>query len=467
MKRIIVLFRNDLRLHDQPALWAAANEGIVIPVFIKTEQTTGEASNWWLHHSLIELQKNLHKKELQLILKSGNPLQIVNELIEDTKADAIFFNECYEPAVKKSDRKLLQSLKEQGIEVQTFHGTLMLNPNLLLNKKGDSYKIFTSYYKRFMQETIPRPRPIPTSFHSLNETIDSLSIEELDLLSNYDWYSKLNKHWQPGENEAIDMWKAFTDKGINNYKEGRNFPSEQSVSNLSAHIAHGDISVRAILHSAKRQFETSSQADAFIRQLVWREFAYHQLIHFPTITHLPLRDQFKDFPWRQSDEQFHLWKKGLTGYPLVDAGMRELWATGIVHNRVRMVVASFLVKHLLLPWTDGAHWFEETLVDFDLANNSLGWQWVTGCGIDSAPYFRIFNPILQSEKFDKEGTYIKKWVPELAQLPTKYIHKPWEAPETVLAEADIELGNTYPAPMVDHKAARNRALEAFETTKKS
>lgn len=317
-----------------------------------------------------------------------------------------------------------------------------------------------------IQETIPRPLQIPSVLNGIEQNIDSLSIDELNLTSKNNWHQKLHAYWNPGERYAIEIWKDFTANGIHDYKEGRDFPSRHAISKLSAYIAHGNISVRAIWHSAKRQFETSSQADAFLRQLIWREFAYHQLIHFPTIISQPLREQFQDFPWQKDDEQFAQWKKGMTGYPLVDAGMRELWETGVIHNRVRMVVASFLVKHLLLPWTDGADWFKETLVDFDLANNSLGWQWVTGCGIDSAPYFRIFNPILQSEKFDHDADYILMWIPELSQLPIKYIHKPWEAPADVLEKAQIELGITYPYPIVDHKTARNRALEAFEKTKK-
>ena len=465
MKKTIVLFRNDLRLHDQPALWAAANEGIVIPVFIKSKEETGEATNWWLHQSLIELQKKLQSKGLTLILKSGNVLDELTILIDETKADAVFFNERYESTMRLTDRKIRNRLTKQGIDVQTFHGTLLLNPNILLNKKNEPYKIFTSYWKRFIQELIPRPLPIPTKFHACKSDIKTLTVDELNLTSENEWHEKLHTHWQPGENHAIEQWQNFAEHGIDNYKIGRDFPSKDAVSKLSASIATGDISVRAIWHATKRDFDESGDAEAFLRQLVWREFAYHQLIHFPDIVHTPLREQFNNFPWQKSDEQFSQWKKGLTGYPLVDAGMRELWATGTIHNRVRMVVASFLVKHLLIPWTDGAEWFKETLVDYDVANNALGWQWIAGCGIDAAPYFRIFNPILQSEKFDKDGEYIRKWVPELAKLTNKQIHKPWEASDEVLANAHIELDHTYPRPIVDHTTARKRALVAFQTIK--
>jgi len=465
MKKIIVWFRNDLRLHDQPALWEASEQGIVIPVFINSPEETGEATNWWLHHSLIELQENLQVKGLKLILKSGNALDELQIIINETEADAIFFNERYEPSIKKTDREVIRALTDTAIEIRTFHGNLLINPNNILNKKNEPYKVFTSFRKKISQHTVPLPCPIPNNFYSLEHAVTSLSIEELGLLPAGQWHEKLHNYWKPGENGAIARWEEFKEDGMAFYKNGRDIPSKQCVSLLSPYIASGNISVKAIWYATKRRFDTSSDSEAFLRQLIWREFAYHQLIHFPTIIHTPLRDQFKSFPWQGTQAQLNLWKKGQTGYPLVDAGMRELWETGVVHNRVRMVVASFLVKHLLLSWTEGSAWFKTTLVDFDTANNALGWQWITGCGIDSAPYFRIFNPIIQSEKFDKDGEYIRKWIPELTSLPAKYIHKPWEAPTEVLETAKIQLGVTYPLPMVDHAAARKRALAAFQETK--
>lgn len=466
MKKTIVWFRNDLRLHDNPALWEAAERGKVIPLFIHSHDVTGEATNWWLHWSVIDLQKSLSDKGLTLILKTGHALDVIQSLIDETKADAVFFNERYEETVKKVDREIIHTLTEKGFNVRTFHGNLLFNPNELLNKQNEPYKVFTSFWKRFSIEVISPPLPVPSEFRPNNEKISTSTVEELELLPSIQWYQKLNEHWNPGEGGAIQRWTDFIENDIHRYKIGRDFPAEQSVSNLSPYISCGNISVKAIWHATKRQFDASSDAEAFLRQLMWREFAYHQLIHFPTIVHTPLKAQFKDFPWQGTAEQLTIWQQGQTGYPLVDAGMRELWETGAMHNRVRMVVASFLVKHLLIPWTAGSDWFKETLVDFDAANNALGWQWVTGCGIDSAPYFRIFNPILQSEKFDQNGEYIRKWVPELAQLPTKYVHKPWEASAEMLENAGITLGVTYPSPMVDHAAARKRALAAFQESKK-
>lgn len=467
MKKTIVWLRSDLRLHDNPALWEAAERGKVIPVFIHSNEKTGEATNWWLHQSLIDLQKSFSAKGLSLILRSGNELDELQSLLDETKADAVFFNERYEPTPKKIDRAIIRTLTAHHIDVRAFHGNLLFNPNELLNKKNEPYKVFTSFWKRFSIEQISRPYPIPNEFHPINQEIRTLTVDELELLPSIQWHSKLAKHWHPSECDAITRWTDFIENDMQRYKIGRDFPVEEAVSNLSPYIAYGNISVKSIWHATKRQFDASSDAEAFLRQLMWREFAYHQLIHFPHILHTPLRAQFKDFPWQGTSAQLTMWKRGKTGYPFIDAGMRELWATGAMHNRVRMVVASFLVKHLLIPWTAGSDWFKETLVDFDAANNALGWQWVTGCGIDSAPYFRIFNPILQSEKFDKNGEYIRKWIPELAQLPNKYIHKPWEAPDALLDDAGITLDVTYPRPIVDHTTARNRALAAFQGTKKS
>ena len=340
-----------------------------------------------------------------------------------------------------------------------------------MNQKNEPYKVFTSFWKRTMRESVNRPLPIPADIFPYDKVIPSLELEELGLLPVNRWDEKFHMYWEPGEKGAITRWEQFSDEGLSRYAEGRDIPSANSVSLLSPHLAWGDISVRAIWHSAKGLNEAKSEEymhtsiDAFLRQLIWREFAYHQLIHFPAMLHAPLREKFKLFPWQGSDEEFAKWQKGLTGYPLVDAGMRELWATGAIHNRIRMVVASFLVKHLLISWVDGSDWFKETLVDFDAASNAMGWQWVAGSGIDAAPYFRIFNPILQSQKFDPDGLYIRKWVPELSKIPLKYIHEPWKAPTKLLLESGIVLGKTYPLPMIDHSFARIRALEAYAQVK--
>ncbi|MFD1927261.1 cryptochrome/photolyase family protein [Sporosarcina siberiensis] len=476
MKKTIVWLRRDLRIHDNPALWEASEQGIVIPVFIWSKEDeqmslSSYASKWWLHHSLLSLQKKLYRMGLSLTIRQGDSLDELTTIIEETRANAVFFNESYDSSILTRDEMIRERLNSDGVEVETFNSHLLFPPGILLNKKNEPYKVFTSFWKNTMHESVIQPKPTPVEFSTLNQFLPTLAIEDLKLLPSVNWDEKLVEHWVPGEDGAIKRWQQFSEEGMSKYLEGRDIPSFDDVSLLSPHLACGDISVRSIWFSSKMLLESDSvsymhsSVEAFMRQLIWREFAYHQWIHFPEIVHTPLREKFEDFPWRDTDEMFTFWKKGLTGYPLVDAGMRQLWETGAIHNRVRMVVASFLVKHLLISWQEGSDWFKETLVDFDVANNAMGWQWVAGSGIDSAPYFRIFNPILQSQKFDGEGVYLRKWLPELAKLPTKYIHTPWEAPIDVLQKAEIELGKTYPFPIIDHSFARKRALEAFATVK--
>lgn len=470
MKKTIVWFRKDLRLHDHPALWEAARQGAVIPVFIGSyAKGKGAASRWWLHHSLLDLQRNLAEKGLPLILRLGDSVDVMESLVKETGADALFFNERYEADARRQDRKLEELLQKRGVEVRRFQGHLLFNPDRLWNQKTEPYKIFTSFWKRCMQETVPPVVGIPDNWVSLDVSVRSLSVEDLELLSKDQRDLPFTEYWQPGETGAMERWEQFVEEGLGEYAASRDYPHRAAVSSLSPHLAHGEISVRAVWHAVRRwsEMEPSLQqgADAFLRQLIWRDFAYHQLIHFPMIVHTPLRSRFQAFPWSGTDEGLDQWKQGRTGYPLVDAGMRQLQETGFIHNRVRMVVASFLVKHLLIPWTAGSEWFQDTLVDFDEANNAMGWQWVTGSGIDAAPYFRVFNPSTQSEKFDPNGFYIRRWVPELGELPAKYIHRPWEAPKEVLAEIGLQLGEHYPLPMIEHSFARRRALEAYDTVK--
>ncbi|MCM3710512.1 cryptochrome/photolyase family protein [Sporosarcina luteola] len=474
MKRTIVWFRRDFRLHDNPALWEAAIEGIVIPVFIwseeeKREYAESEASSWWLYHSLATLEKGLQAHGLKLFIKSGDEFDALVEVMEEADAEAVYFNERYEPAERSKGRRITAQLESIGKEVQTFHGQLLFNPDLV-NKQGEPYKVFTSFWKRCMQEDVERPLPVPVGMIGIEQEINTLSLHSLCFVHKNPWQQKFHEYWEPGEQAAIEKWEQFSDDGMFYYGKERDLISSGTSSMLSPYIAAGNISVKAMWHSAKGIYEevqgmSVQSIDTFLKQLVWREFAYHQLIHFPDITRIPLRKQFAEFPWVGTDEQLTKWKRGQTGYPLVDAGMRELWETGVMHNRVRMVTASFLVKHLLIPWQEGYEWFKHTLLDFDTANNAMGWQWVTGCGIDAAPYFRIFNPFLQSEKFDPDGEYIRKWVPELSGLQAPYIHRPWEAPTSVLEEASIQIGVTYPSPIVDHATARKRALEALQQVK--
>ncbi|MBM7662331.1 deoxyribodipyrimidine photo-lyase [Bacillus mesophilus] len=476
MKKIIVWLRRDLRLHDHPALWEASQQGIVIPVFIwsKEEEThlhSSPTSKWWLHHSLYALQKTLFTKGISLIIRSGNnSLHVLKTLVEETGADSLYFNERMEPDLYLRDQLILKELNLIGIKTRCYCTNQLVHPSQIVNKSGGPYKVFTPFYKRLLKEFIPRPFPIPSNLRGLNQKIDSLFIEQLDLLPIINWDQKLHRHWIPGEVWGITQWTSFLSKSISRYQQDRDYPYTEASSALSPYLASGDLSIRALWYAALRfkeqHDELEGQVDAFLRQLAWREFSYYQLWHHPSITEHPLRESFREFPWNSHIEQkMDSWKKGKTGYPLVDAGMRQLWETGTMHNRIRMVAASFLVKHLLINWTEGAKWFQHTLVDFDLANNAMGWQWIAGTGFDSAPYFRIFNPIKQSEQFDQDGEYIRRWVPELSKLSAPYIHRPWEAQAELLKAAGIVLGETYPNPIVDHQMARERALKAYSTIK--
>ena len=476
MKTTIVWFRKDLRIHDNPAFFQAASKGSVIPIFIwseveESQMRQGSASRWWLHQSLVVLQQRLASKGIPLLIRKGKAIQVLEEIIEETSADGLYYNERYEPSIAERDRGISTSLRTKEFEVRTFNAHLLLDTDQLMTIQKTPYKVYTSFQKRFLRERIPLSLPAPDRVQGVDQSLFTLTVEELGLLPNTSWNSKLHDYWKPGEIEAIGRWNLFVNDDLERYGEGKDFPALPDVSKLSPHIAFGEISIRGIWHSLQRQIEQSKEhrmdksIDAFLKQLIWREFAYHQLVHFPEITSKPLRSNFEKFPWLGTSEEKHRWEMGMTGYPFVDAGMRELRETGWMHNRMRMVVASFLIKHLLISWTDGYAWFSQTLVDFDCANNAMGWQWSAGSGIDSAPYFRIFNPILQSERFDSEGEYIRKWIPELDRLPTKYIHSPWTAPTTILENAGIELGHTYPFPMIDHTSARNRALAAYSSIK--
>ena len=472
-KRIIVLFRNDLRINDHPALWHAAKDGTVIPVFIQDDSQNSNipAKDYWIHFSLQNLQMKLSTAGIPLILRKGNPLIEISKLVEETCAQAVYFNERFSQEEREQDEQLLHLLKEKNIQVQTFYGDTLFPLTTITNKQNKPYAIFTSFYKRCLQEDVQKPLGIP-SFKTSNMSIHSLLLEDLQLLDGK-WFEKFNTHWNPGEDGAHAQLEQFIERSLHHYGTKRDFPATVAVSRLSPYLAAGNISIRTLWALMTAQLEDEEdvaihqQIESFLRQLIWREFSIDQLGHQPSFTTQPLRSDFLQFQWEPDAVALEAWKKGKTGYPLVDAGMRELWATGYMHNRVRMVVASFLVKHLLQPWQTGYAWFEYTLVDFNAANNAMGWQWVAGTGIDSAPYFRIFNPTLQSKKFDADGAYVKKWVPELAELPAKYIHSPSTAPHSILEKAGVQLGSTYPVPIVDHQAARACALERYQAIKKA
>ena len=470
---IIVWFRQDLRLADNPALIQACERGQIIPVYILDDASAGHwsmggASRWWLHHALQSLNQALNGK---LNIFKGEPLECLSHLADVFEAKAVYWNRCYEPWRLKRDTQLKTDLKNLGLEVKSYNGSLLWEPWEVLKNDQTAYKVFTPYYRRGCLGNMPPRKPLPApkniDFSELSEC--SLTIENLNLLPKINWYSKMQEIWTIDETAANSYLDSFLAQGIASYREGRNFPSKSHVSRLSPYLHFGLISPNTAWYRAQEQGPITADDDnigVFLSELGWREFSYYLLYHFPQLPDVNLQSKFDNFGWAaDSGEALSAWQSGQTGYPLVDAGMRELYNTGYMHNRVRMVVGSFLVKNLLVHWQRGAEWFWDCLVDADLASNSASWQWVAGCGADAAPFFRIFNPITQSEKFDKHGDYIRQHVPELADMPEKYIHAPWLAPEGVLQAANVKLGKNYPMPIVDIKQSRELALEEFKLIK--
>lgn len=463
---VICWFRNDLRLADNPALYEAAKAGDVLPIYILDDtyaahHAAGAASRVWLHHSLEALNVSLNGK---FSIYRGDPLSILPQLIASYNVSDIFWNRCYEPSSIQRDKDIKLLLQKQT-NVQTFNGSLLWEPWEVLKSDGTAYKVFTPFYRNGCLNAKPprSPLPIPSALSLIRDDKHSISLSELELLPSRPWGNEMMKFWKAGEEGAQAALTHFLHKGIEHYKEGRNFPAKNYVSRLSPHLHFGEISPNQLWHSALLKGDNSN-VDHFCSELGWREFSYSLLHHYPHLPEKNLRESFDRFPWRDDDEgALSRWQKGQTGIPIVDAGMRELWQTGYMHNRVRMIVSSFLVKNLLLDWRHGERWFWDCLVDADLANNSASWQWVAGCGADAAPYFRIFNPVTQGKKFDPDGTYTRRYVPELSGLPDLYLFNPWDAPEKILSEANITLGKTYPHPIVDIKSSRERALKAFQS----
>ena len=475
----IVWFRNDLRLADNPALHAAANRGgPVVPVFVWAPEEEGEwrpgaASRWWLHQSLKELTASLGKLGAGLVLRRGNSLNVLKDLADEVQAEAVFWNAHYEPAVVERDATVAQELRASGLQVETFDHSLLIDPRSVRNSSGKPFQVFTAFWRHCLGSmNPPLPLTAPRKLSRCEARLRSVTLASLELEPRINWTSGLTASWHPGEAGAQKALNTFCAKDLGQYRADRDRPDLEGTSRLSPHLHFGEITARQIWHRLQRQSATSKthqgswKNSQFVAELGWREFAHHLLCHFPQTPDQPLRAEFEDFPWQMNPVLLKAWQKGRTGYPMVDAGMRQLWTTGWMHNRVRMIVASFLVKDLLIQWQQGARWFWDTLVDADLANNTLGWQWTAGCGADAAPFFRVFNPINQGEKFDPEGHYVRRWVPELANMPAQWIHQPWRAPAEVLHRAGVVLGKTYPLPIVDHTDARSRALAAFEKLKR-
>ncbi|HEU0016767.1 MAG TPA: deoxyribodipyrimidine photo-lyase [Methyloceanibacter sp.] len=473
---IIVWFRNDLRLADHPALAAAAETGAaILPLYILDEATPGRlrmggASRWWLNGSLASLAKDVQRRGGRLCLHQGKSSDVLAALLAETGASAVHATRGYEPWEPELEKAVASACKESGADFRLFGGRLLFEPEAIVTGGGKPYLVFTPFWKACLAANPPRaPLPAPKRMRFADARSEKL--EDLRLLPTQpDWAEGLRETWQPGEAQALARLGSFIQNRLAGYAEDRSRLDIDATSLLSPHLHFGEISPNQVWHAVAHASSANARADrgaeSYLRELGWREFSYHLLQHFPKMPTEPLRSEFSDFPWRNDPGALAAWQKGQTGYPIVDAAMRELWRTGFMPNRARMIVASFLVKHLLIPWQTGANWFLDTLVDADLANNSASWQWVAGCGTDAAPYFRVFNPVLQGAKFDPDGDYVRRWVPELAGLPAPDIQAPWEAPDLVLAEANVRLGKTYPLPIVDHASARVRALAAFATLRR-
>jgi deoxyribodipyrimidine photo-lyase len=472
---IIVWFRQDLRLADNRALTAAATAGAeVLPVYVLDEETPGcwkpgGASRWWLHHSLASLADRLETAGSRLVLRRGSAREVLARLATETGAGAIHCTRAYEPWARQLEDDLRVDLAAHGAELRIFPGALLYEPEEIRNRSGEPFKVFTPFWRTLRARGGPaRPLPPPSSLRPARCAVESETLAALGLLpAGPDWAGGLRESWRPGEASAAARLERFVE-ALAVYPEQRNRPDLPGTSRLSPHLHFGETSPALCWHAACAAVERKGDdagLETYLKELVWREFSYHLLVHWPELPEQPLRPEFRVFPWRRDPARLAAWQKGRTGYPIVDAGMRELWATGWMHNRVRMIVASFLIKDLLIAWQNGEAWFWDTLVDADLANNAASWQWVAGSGADAAPYFRIFNPVTQGLKFDPEGAYVRRWVPELARLAAPDVHAPWRAPPGVLAAAGVVLGESYPRPIVDHAAARARALAAFETLK--
>ncbi len=480
MSTTLVWFRQDLRLQDNPALAAAVKRGgAVIPVFILDDSGAGRwpmgrAARWWLHHSLERLGEALAVRGLRLVLARGRSGTALHELLRQTGATAVYWNRCYEPAARAQAKAVETALIADGVDARGFNSALLFEPHTVQNKSGGPFQVFTPFWKHCQTLDVEEPVRLPAGrVAGPPRWPGSLALADLDLLPRIKWDAGIAQTWEPGEAAAMKRLHRFTAGSIREYGERRNLPSAEGTSALSPHLHFGELGPRQIwaavrsLSKESGVFPASRGGQVFLSEVGWREFAHHLLFHFPRTPEDPLRREFRAFPWRKNAAHLLAWQHGLTGYPLVDAGMRQLWQTGWMPNRVRMVAASFLVKHLRISWRDGAAWFWDTLVDADLANNTLGWQWTAGCGADAAPFFRIFNPVLQGRKFDPDGAYVRRWVPELNGLPVKLIHQPWLTPVAALASTRFRLGRDYPPPIVDHGKARVAALSAYQSIRAS
>jgi deoxyribodipyrimidine photo-lyase len=452
----VVWFRQDLRLTDNPALEAAVRRrGPIVPVYVWAPEDEGEwppgsASRWWLHQSLQALDASLRKRGSRLVFARGPSNEALAKVVEQAGATTVYWNRRYEPAAHHCSSEVARTLARAGIETATFNSALLAEPDDVLNLSGKPYRVYTPYLRRLLRDLDPpTPSRAPGKLRSPSRWPRGVSLDALGLMPRIKWYGQMSSHWCPGEAGANARLKHFLKHGLANYRHARDIPAIDGTSRLSPHLHFGEIGPRQIWHALGARGRSST----FLHEIIWREFAYHLLHHFPHTPKQPLRPEFARFPWKKNAKHLKAWQQGRTGVPIVDAGLRELWSNGIMHNRVRMIVASFLVKNLLQPWQEGTRWFWDTLVDADLANNTLNWQWVAGSGADAAPYFRIFNPVSQGERFDPDGEYVRRWVPEVAGFPNHAIHGPWISSRR----------NPKPSaqPVADLALSREAALDAY------
>lgn len=478
---VIVWFRDDLRLADHPALHAAARTGApVVCLHVLDEQSgalkppearpIGGATRWWLAQSLRALNESLVRLGASLVRRKGPAARVIAGLAREVEAGTVFWNEIAQaPHLAVADQ-VKSELDKIGVHSERLPGDLLAAPASIRNKENRGLRVFTPFWRRVQSlGDPPKPLPAPKKLNGVpgvaSDRLESWKLEP----SKPDWAGGLRESWTPGEASARKLLKSFLRGGVASYTGDRDRPDRDGTSRLSPHLRFGEISPRQVWHAshfvAAEHPKLSGGIDKFLSELGWREFCRHLLFDVPDLATRNLQPSFDDFPWKTDNKALRAWQRGLTGYPIVDAGMRELWHTGVMHNRVRMVVASFLVKHLLIDWRHGEQWFWDTLVDADAGSNPANWQWVAGCGADAAPYFRVFNPILQGEKFDPDGVYVRRWVPELKELSDKLIHQPWTATPLELASAGVTLGKDYPEPIIDHKVGRERALAAYKKTR--
>lgn len=471
-KTALVWFRRDLRLDDHPALLAALDScEHIVPVYIddraaQGDWTPGEASDWWLHHSLASLQDALEAKGSPLVIREGEALEVLRKLIEESGASEVHWNRLYEPWTRERDTTVKQALEADGLTVCSHNGSLLTEPWAVMTKTGTPYKVFTPYWRAAKpMAASAEPEDAPVALTPPKTPLHSQTLQSLGLLPDIRWDKGIEATWQPGERAAAEQAQRFAIDAASNYDEARNLPGIDGVSRLSPHLHFGELSIRRLWQIITSHTPESDGREVYLSELGWREFSHYALFHFPDTTDQPMNPKFRHFEWREDPAQLKAWQDGQTGIPIVDAGMRQLWQTGWMHNRVRMIVASFLVKNIRTHWLHGARWFWDTLVDADLPANTLGWQWSAGCGVDAAPYFRIFNPVSQGERFDPEGDYVRKWVPEVAGLPKKYVHAPWKLPAKDAERLGFELDRDYAAPIADLKTSRESALSAFKALK--